>query len=241
MPPFPNAFADPARDLPREAFLEIMRILRGALPPPADASADPMRRDRAAMAAVAALGPVNAAEGRLAAQFVAADAWAMDCLRLAGERRRETNIANKCRAQAMSLMREAKSSLRLLAKMQAARQALNEAASERAAWVEHATAGMLAEALADEAPADEALADEALADEALADEALADTSAADTSAADDGNAKSLPVFDIKHRKKVFETAAGRSQSPVHEAGNGERAPALSPRPRDQAAGAVAAV
>jgi len=221
MPPFPNAFADPARDLPREAFLEIMRILRGALPPPADASADPMRRDRAAMAAVAALGPVNAAEGRLAAQFVAADAWAMDCLRLAGERRRETNIANKCRAQAMSLMREAKSSLRLLAKMQAARQALNEAASERAAWVEHATAGMLAEA--------------------LAAEALAATSAADTSAADDGNAKSPPVFDIKHRKKRFETAAGRSQSPVHEAGNGERAPALSPRPRDQAAGAVAAV
>lgn len=226
MPPFPNAFADPARDLPREAFLEIMRILRGALPPPADASADPMRRDRAAMAAVAALGPVNAAEGRLAAQFVAADAWAMDCLRLAGERRRETTIANKCRAQAMSLMREAKSSLRLLAKMQAARQALNEAASERAAWVEHATAGMLAEALAAEAPADEA---------------LADTSAADTSAADDGNAKSPPVFDIKHRKKRFETAAGRSQSPIHEAGNGERAPALSPRPRDQAAGAVAAV
>ena len=216
MTPSPDTFADPARDLPREAFLEIMRILRGALPPPADSSADPMRRDRAAMAAVAALGPVNAAEGRLAAQFVAADAWAMDCLRLAGERRLETTIANKCRAQAMSLMREAKSSLRLLAKMQAARQALNEAASERAAWVEHATAGMMAEALADDSPPD-------------------------TSAADDGNARSMPVFGIKHRKKRFETAAGRFQAPVREAGSGERAPALSPRPRDQAAGAVAAV
>ena len=61
--------------LPREAYYEIMRVLREALPPLE--SEDPeaaARRDRAAMAGVAALLPANAAEGWLAAQYVAADA-----------------------------------------------------------------------------------------------------------------------------------------------------------------------
>ncbi len=113
------------------------------------------------MAAVAALLPVTAAEGRLAAQFVAADAWAMDCLRLAQVKRREPDLAHKCRAQAMSLMREGKSSLRLLQRLQAARErveadaAAAERAAERAAWVEHGVVGMMEEALspAPEAPA----------------------------------------------------------------------------------------
>ena len=64
---------DLARLLPREAFGEIIVILRGALPPPtSEEPAAQVRRDRAAMAAVASLRPENAAEGRLAAQFVAA-------------------------------------------------------------------------------------------------------------------------------------------------------------------------
>jgi hypothetical protein len=54
--------------------------------------ADWARRDGAA---VAALQPANGAEGQLAAQFVAADAWA-----LAEERRFELEIARKCRARA---------------------------------------------------------------------------------------------------------------------------------------------
>ena len=145
-----NPQPDWARLLPRDAFAEIILILRAALPPPvSDDPADLARRDRAAMAAVAALQPANGAEGRLAAQFVAADAWAMDCLRLAAERRREFDIARKCKAQAMSLMREAKSALRLLLRLQAARQAVegNEAAANRAAWAEHAAVGAMAEAL----------------------------------------------------------------------------------------------
>ncbi len=101
------------------------------------------------MAAVAALKPVNAAEGRVAAQFVAADAWAMDCLRLAQVKRREPDIAQKCRAQAMGMMREAKSALRVLLRMQAARQAMqrDEEAANRAAWAEHSALGMMGEAL----------------------------------------------------------------------------------------------
>ena len=84
---FPNPPADAelapepnwARLLPRDAFAEIILVLRGALPPPGLDDPDAMtprdwaRRDRAAMAAVAALQPENAAEGRLAARFQ--EAW----------------------------------------------------------------------------------------------------------------------------------------------------------------------
>ncbi len=142
--------ADPAHLLPREVFQEIMLILRGALPPPhADGPEDWARRDRAAMAAVASLRPETAAEGRLAAQFVAADAWAMDCLLLAGERRLEVEVARKCRAQAMSMLREGKSSLRALQRLQAERRKIegDEGQAEQAAWAEHAALRMMAEAL----------------------------------------------------------------------------------------------
>ena len=58
----------------------------------------------------------------------------MDCLRLAGERRLEFNIARNCQAQAMSLMREAKSALRRLERTQAIRRGIeaDPAAAERA-------------------------------------------------------------------------------------------------------------
>ncbi len=98
MHPIPRPIRKPTWGLllPREAFQEIILILRGALPPPlSEDPAEEIRRDRAAMAGVAALKPVNAAEGRLAAQFVAADAWAMDCLRLAQVKRREPDLASQ--------------------------------------------------------------------------------------------------------------------------------------------------
>ena len=144
-----------ARLLPRDAFHEIVFILRGALPQPGlddpDGTTwqDWARRDRAAMAAVAALQPENAAEGRLAARFVATDAWSSDCLRLARERRGEPDVALKCKAQAMSLMREGNRALSLLLKLQAARQAIaaDAAALDRAAWVERGAVGRMGEAL----------------------------------------------------------------------------------------------
>jgi hypothetical protein len=145
-----NAYADPFHALPREVFAHVILTLRAALPRPlTESEEDGALRDRAAMAAVAALLPENAVEGRLAAQFVAADAWAMDCLQLAYERQREPRIAERCRAQAMGMMREGKSALKALEKLQAARRALakDEAAAERAAWVEHADLGRMAEGL----------------------------------------------------------------------------------------------
>ena len=155
MDPLSDAPADPQPDwaslLPREAFHQIILILRAALPPPLiDDPVDWARRDNAAMAAVASLAPANAAEGRLAAQFVAADSYAMDCLRLAQLRRCEPDVARKCAAQAASMMRESKSALRVLLRLQAARQKLagDPAEMDRAAWAEHGAAAMMQQALA---------------------------------------------------------------------------------------------
>ena len=163
METFQNSSADPQPDwavlLPREAFREVIRVLRGSMPlPDTDGPEEWGRQDRAAMAAVAALRPENAAEGQLAAQFVLAEAWAADCLRLAGERRRETGVSLKCKAQALSFMREAKSAWRLLLKAQGERMALEKdaEAASRAAWAEHAALGMMAEGLAAEEAGDEA-------------------------------------------------------------------------------------
>ena len=142
--------SDWAQLRPKEVFHEIMRVLHSALPPPASGSqAERVERDEAALAAVASLLPATAMEGRLAAQAVAADAWALDCLRLAQERYREFDIARKCKAQASSMMREAKSALRELRRLQVAREKRdkNEAASGQAAWTEHAVAEMMREAM----------------------------------------------------------------------------------------------
>jgi hypothetical protein len=145
-----RASADLSHVLPREVFSHVILTLRAALPRPlTESEKDGALRDRAALAAVAALLPETAAEGRLAAQFVAADAWAMDCLQLAYERQREPRIAERCRAQAMGMMREGKSALKALERLQAARRALakDEAALGRAEWVEHAVVGMMADGL----------------------------------------------------------------------------------------------
>ena len=131
---FPDASADPhavlARLLPPDALQQTLLILRNCLPAPraeGPRSLGPEERawrERAAVAGVVALLPRTAAEGRLAAQFVAADAWAMDCLHLAGERQPETEAASKCRSQAIGMMREGRSALRMLLQLQAARQRL---------------------------------------------------------------------------------------------------------------------
>jgi len=136
--------------LPADAYWQLIRTLRLTLPPPpTDSPEDFTRRDHAAIARIAALAPANAAEAELAAQFVAASEQWKDCLRLAQVRAREPNVAAKCRAQALSMMRQANSALRLLLRMQevrAKREADHEA-SDRAAWTEHRAIALMAEAL----------------------------------------------------------------------------------------------
>jgi hypothetical protein len=137
--------------LPRAAFQEIMLALRKALPSAGSGSpADAARRDRAALAGVATLQPGNAAEGRMAAQFVAADAWASECFRLAQEAWREPELALIYQGRAARFLRESKSSLRLLWQMQAMRRAAaaDAPAADRAPDAGEDVMDMMAEALA---------------------------------------------------------------------------------------------
>lgn len=123
--------ADPQPDwglvLPREGFHAVMRGLHRSLPSSdTDTPEDWARRDRAAMAAVGALRPADAMEGELAAQIVSARAWAKDCLQLAVDRQDDFGAAVKCKAQALSMMREVKSAWNLLLKVQVARRAVEQ-------------------------------------------------------------------------------------------------------------------
>ena len=135
--------------LPSEAFSAVILMLRAALPLPlVDTAAEWALRDRVAMAA--ALQPASAAEGRLAVQFVVADAHALACLRLANERARQWEVSRPCKAQAMSLVRESKTALRMRRHLLAERRALAKdvAAAGSAEWVEYAAVSLMAEALA---------------------------------------------------------------------------------------------
>jgi hypothetical protein len=98
---------------------------------------------------VASLLPANAGEAVLGAQFVAAHAQAMDCLRLARVPGTDTARALQCSAQAASMMRQAQSAMRLLLRGQEARQKIeaDNVAVDRAAWTEHCAAGLMAQAL----------------------------------------------------------------------------------------------
>ena len=109
--------------LPRPVARHTLFILTEALPPPlGDLPEERAARDESAIAAVVALHPVDAQEARLAARSVAADAWAMDCLHLAGERiRLDPDMARRCHREAALMMRAADSALRSLRIMQSAR------------------------------------------------------------------------------------------------------------------------
>jgi hypothetical protein len=141
---------DPALQLPRDAYYQLIHTLHTSLPPPVtDTPDDLAHRDNAAIAQVAGLLPANAAEAHLAAQFVAANAQAMHCLRLARDPVMPLARVLQCSAQSASMMRQSQSALRMLLGLQAARQKIeaNAAALERAAWTEHCAAGLMAQAL----------------------------------------------------------------------------------------------
>ena len=141
--------------LPRDAYWQLIHTLRGSLPPPVtDTPEDLARRDNAAIAQVASMLPANASEAALGAQFVAAHAQALDALRLAHVPGTDAASAMKCSAQAASMMRQAQSAMRLLQHMQSARQTIeaDNVAVDRAAWIEHCAAGLMAQALPGAAP-----------------------------------------------------------------------------------------
>src|SRR5450755_1955631 len=141
---------DLSLQLPRDMYYQVIHTLCGSLPPPVSASPeDRTRRDNAAIAQVACLLPANADEANLAAQYVAASAQALDSLRQARENPSDAARALQCTAQSACMMRQARGARSLLIRVQAVRQKreADNASLDRAAWLEHCTIGLMADAL----------------------------------------------------------------------------------------------
>jgi hypothetical protein len=130
---------DALPELPGPIACQTLHELMAALPPPlADSQADRDTREQVAVAAVADLHPADAFEALLASQIIAANAHAMDCLRLAGQPDVDADTVRRCRAQAGMMMRHMQSGLRTLQRAQAAREkalaAMQPGAMERAGY-----------------------------------------------------------------------------------------------------------
>ena len=147
---------DPAHDLQRDIYLRVVDTLRGILPELPGATADAIaRRDRVAIAQVAALVPGNPDEAFLAAHAVAALAHAADCQRELPRHAADPVRADQLRAQAALMGREARGYRAALLRAQAARarREASPALCDSAAWTEHCVHGLMADALETLAPA----------------------------------------------------------------------------------------
>jgi len=139
-----------AAQLPAGAYYYLMHTLRGTLPRLlTNTPENRARRDESAVARVAALCPANIAEAEVAALHVANAEHAKACLFDARQPGIQLLGVLKCRAQAASMSRQSDSSLRMLLRMQAARQKIeaNPEARDRAAWSEHCALNLMAQAL----------------------------------------------------------------------------------------------
>jgi len=106
----------------RAALALLVHTLHTSLPLPADDSPEARaHRDNAAIAEVASLLPVNAEEAAIAARCVAANAYAMDCLRLARLHPDDSRHVLRCNAQSASMMRQARAFRTALDRAQTAR------------------------------------------------------------------------------------------------------------------------
>jgi hypothetical protein len=143
---------DLSLQLPRSTYWQLLHMLRRMLPDPEDDTPEALaHRDHAAIAQVAAMLPANADEAFLAAQCVGARLYGMDCIREArGFAKTDPAWQRKCAAQGFSAMRESRQARSLLARLQAAREKreADPAATDRAAWSEHCTIGLMTDALA---------------------------------------------------------------------------------------------
>jgi hypothetical protein len=165
---------DPAIQLQRDVHCHAVATLRASLPPPlTDAPDDWLRRDRVALATLAAVVPASPAEVRLAALHVAAMAHAEDCYAHAARHTDDVKVVGQLRAQAASMGREARGYMGALLRMQAARvkREAKDTSRESAALTEHCVLGLMTQAL-EEMPAGP-----------VAARAVADTAAARAAAA----------------------------------------------------------
>jgi hypothetical protein len=139
-----------AAQFPGNDYYYLVHTLCQGLPDPlTDSPEDLARRNDAAIAEVAALCPANLVEAKVAVLHVAASEHALRALREAVQPDISLLGAMKCRAQANSMMRQSQGALRLLLRMQAARQKTeaNAEARDRAAWAEHCALNLMTEAL----------------------------------------------------------------------------------------------
>jgi hypothetical protein len=88
-----------------------------------DTSDEMVARGRYAIAAIEDLRPATALEARVAAQAIASDAHAADCLRLAAEHRDDLAKVTRCRAQANAMTRQMDRALRTLTTLRKERSA----------------------------------------------------------------------------------------------------------------------
>ena len=157
-PPSPDAAShppDPTLVLPSSIYYQIVHTLGGLLPAPVTDTPEALaHRDNDAIAHVASLLPGNADEAHLAARVAAADAYAMDCLRLAHDCRVAPMLFLKCTAQAACMMREARGARTQLMRIQAERRKResDNATRDQAAWTEHCAIGLMMQALPGAAP-----------------------------------------------------------------------------------------
>jgi hypothetical protein len=79
-----------------------------------ETSEEMFARGRYALAAIEDLRPATALEARMAAQAIASDAHAVDCLRLAAQHRDDLVKVTRCRAQANAMTRQMDRALRTL-------------------------------------------------------------------------------------------------------------------------------
>jgi hypothetical protein len=129
-------------NLPPAVTFDVLHTLRTSLPPPAAGTEGSLEaRIETAMAVVVAYHPADISEALLAAQIVAADAQAMDCLRSAVAPDADAETTRRCRGQAAAMMRLMQSGLRILQRTQAAREKaeaeMHPAAMERAGYWFH--------------------------------------------------------------------------------------------------------
>ncbi len=113
----------PSVELSGNLYYQIVQTLNDLLPPPLDDSPEALRaRNRAAIARVAALLPVNADEADLAARCIAARSHAEDALRLLRQRAGDIGLVLRLNAQYGSMVRTSLAEHGRLMRMQAERQ-----------------------------------------------------------------------------------------------------------------------
>lgn len=132
------------------AYYEAIHRHRAVLPDPLDDTQEALaRRDHALIVQIASLVPVSPEEIDLGAKYVAAGAYATDCLRQAREHPDDPTKVHQSLAEAASMMRESRGYRSLLLRVQAARQKREATPNSRgsADWAEHCALNLMRQTL----------------------------------------------------------------------------------------------